>query len=212
MASKDTLAGRLKELRKKHGHTQSDLGALLHVDKMTVSGWETRKKEPSFEMLDKIAETYHVSVSSLFSAGDETSLPAVAYTQAEVFRCVCALAASQYFSSAEIQPSIVTDEDGWEHTVGQNIVLSLCNANTEGSNYIVNKQLYDRCTAALSLAKVRKTGAMTDAIFESAVNGVVSSIAEKEASRRETVRGNIINGTNNDEIDDDETDDDELPF
>lgn len=184
MASKDTLAENIKELRKKSGHTQSDLGKLLCVDKMTVSGWETRKKEPSFEMLDKIAEIYHVSVSSLFSSGGETSLPAVAYTQAEVFRCVCALAASPYFSSAEIQPSVTTDEDGWEHTVGQNIVLSLYNANTEGSKYTVNQRLYDRCTAALSLAKVYRTGTMTGSIFESAVKGVIASIAEKETSQR----------------------------
>ena len=198
MGSKDILAGNIRGLRKKNNHTQEDLGKLLNVDKMTVSGWETQRKEPSFEMLDKIAEIYHVSVSSLFSNGDESIHSAVADTQAEVFRCICALAASRYFSRADLEehPASVSPA-GYQKEAVQTLVFTLSNWACYGFRNGTPSMFQQRCKAAVSLAEVLKTGAMSNSIYASAVNGIVASISEKDQPT----------GTDTEAIGDDE-----LPF
>ena len=56
---------RLKELRIKHRLTQDELGNVLKVTKSCISCYEKGIREPSLDMLIKIAEYFKVSVDYL---------------------------------------------------------------------------------------------------------------------------------------------------
>ena len=56
---------RLKELRKNHMTTQEELAKYLGVGRPTIAGYETKGKQPSFEILDKIADFFNVSIDYL---------------------------------------------------------------------------------------------------------------------------------------------------
>lgn len=56
---------RLKELRKQKGLTQEEFGNIIHVNKMTYNGYENENREPSIEILCKIADYYNVSLDYL---------------------------------------------------------------------------------------------------------------------------------------------------
>ncbi|WEK56244.1 MAG: helix-turn-helix transcriptional regulator [Candidatus Cohnella colombiensis] len=53
--SVDDFPEKLKEIRKKHSMTQSDLAEKLDVTQQTVSGMEKGKIEPSLKVLGAIA-------------------------------------------------------------------------------------------------------------------------------------------------------------
>lgn len=55
----------LKELREDKHHTQADLANLLGVAKSTVSNWEQKKCEPSFEQLCRICDIYNATADYL---------------------------------------------------------------------------------------------------------------------------------------------------
>lgn len=52
------FAENLKSLRKNANMTQGQLAKLLDVDQRTVSAWENKVCEPSFEMLSKLCEIF----------------------------------------------------------------------------------------------------------------------------------------------------------
>ena len=47
---------RLREVRQERGFTQQQLAALLQVNQITISTWERGTREPSIEMIKKIAK------------------------------------------------------------------------------------------------------------------------------------------------------------
>jgi len=55
----------VKKLRVKKGWTQVQLSQILGVTAKTISFYETGEREPSREMLIKLAETFGVSVDKL---------------------------------------------------------------------------------------------------------------------------------------------------
>lgn len=55
----------LKELRLERNMKQEDLAKLLGINKNTISKYETGKREPSIDMLIKIADIFDVSVDYL---------------------------------------------------------------------------------------------------------------------------------------------------
>ena len=65
MADVNRLGNNIRNLRKAHGETQEQLGAILHVEKNTVSYYECGRSEPSEETLTRIAKHYMVSVEEL---------------------------------------------------------------------------------------------------------------------------------------------------
>lgn len=60
-----TLGYRLKSLRKNMQLTGEEFGAKMNVSKPTVSLWESDKRTPNAEMLQKIANFFDVSVDYL---------------------------------------------------------------------------------------------------------------------------------------------------
>ena len=56
---------KLKEIRIDKGMTQMQLAAKLDVTDAAIRGWENGGKEPSYEILCKIAKIFDVSVGQL---------------------------------------------------------------------------------------------------------------------------------------------------
>jgi transcriptional regulator with XRE-family HTH domain len=61
------IGRKLEALRSNVGLQQDDVAKKLNVSKATVSNWERDKREPAYEMLDKLAELYKTTVSEIFS-------------------------------------------------------------------------------------------------------------------------------------------------
>jgi len=69
----DTFGDRLRELRKKKKLNQKDLGKLLGVAESTISMYERNGRQPDFDMQEKIANFFNVSIDYLVR-GKESSL------------------------------------------------------------------------------------------------------------------------------------------
>lgn len=52
---------RIKELREKKGITQKELANALNVTQTAITYWETGKREPSAEIIEKIADYFNVT-------------------------------------------------------------------------------------------------------------------------------------------------------
>lgn len=61
---------RLKGLRNKRGMTQQKLSEFLDVGRATVAGYETKGKEPSFDILLKLSNIFNVSTDYLLGNVD----------------------------------------------------------------------------------------------------------------------------------------------
>lgn len=68
-----TLGCRLKSLRKNMQLTGEEFGAKMNVSKPTVSLWESDKRTPNAEMLQKIANFFDVSVDYLLIGKTNTT-------------------------------------------------------------------------------------------------------------------------------------------
>ena len=62
---------RLKELRIKNNMTQKNLAEKLNVTQTAINYWENGKREPSLEVLIKLAEFFQVSVDYLINSKTE---------------------------------------------------------------------------------------------------------------------------------------------
>lgn len=58
---------KLKHLRENKNLLQKDLGDKLGVTSQTISGWEIDRTRPDYEMLQKIASLFDVSIDYLLS-------------------------------------------------------------------------------------------------------------------------------------------------
>ena len=59
------LGYRLRELRKDNNMSQEELGKLIGVTKVSVSGYEKGTRVPSMEVLNKILDIFHISADYL---------------------------------------------------------------------------------------------------------------------------------------------------
>ena len=55
------LSNKLKELRHQKNISQSELAKYLDVAQQSVGKWEKDITRPSFEMLEKLADFFHVT-------------------------------------------------------------------------------------------------------------------------------------------------------
>ena len=61
---------RLKELREEKKLLQKQLATELGVSQVTIARWETNSREPSIDMLMKIAKLFGVSIDYLVGMED----------------------------------------------------------------------------------------------------------------------------------------------
>lgn len=59
------LGRRIRQLRSKHGWTQQQLADMTGIGRVHVSELENGKREAGLRMLERIADTFEISVSDL---------------------------------------------------------------------------------------------------------------------------------------------------
>lgn len=67
------FADRLKELRNEKNITQVQLAELLGVSNGTVAMWETGKREPNYEMLNKLSEIFDKNIGYIIGYSNDAS-------------------------------------------------------------------------------------------------------------------------------------------
>lgn len=166
MTIKDVFIHNLRMYRENAGLTQADLAKKLNLNPVTVSGWETGRKEPGFSVLEEMAAVYGIDVSDFFSDPAIMKIPQ-AETQADYILLVAALAASPYTQSVTLS----NDSEN-----GQSIRLNL--------GHFRNQDLIRKCEGALSLVKMRTEGILSIPLYESALRGVVNDIRSDEKRKK----------------------------
>ncbi len=78
------LGQKIRELRRKNKLTQSQLANMLHVTSGSVGMWETDKREPDLQMLNKIATQFNVSIDYLLGK-DEPGVINKSYSRIPVY-------------------------------------------------------------------------------------------------------------------------------
>ena len=66
-----TFSGRLQQLRKNRGLTQTEFGSLFRLSKQTISGYEKGDSSPPIETLEKFADYFSVSTDYLLGRDDK---------------------------------------------------------------------------------------------------------------------------------------------
>lgn len=61
---------RLKYLRMQDKLTQTELGNALDIAKSTISMYESGKREPDFETIEKFADYFNVDMATFFPSGE----------------------------------------------------------------------------------------------------------------------------------------------
>ena len=100
----------LKILRSRRKETQAEVAAVLGIDRTTYAKYESGASEPSFEMLQKLAKHFYVSVPFLMGV-DDLSSPAKG-VKIPVYRAVAAgipiEAIEDIVDFEEIEPELAT--------------------------------------------------------------------------------------------------------
>ena len=60
-----SIAENIKNLRRRHGLSQAEFGAIAGVTDKAVSTWETGTKEPRMGAIQRLADHFHISKSDI---------------------------------------------------------------------------------------------------------------------------------------------------
>ncbi len=66
-----TYGERIAELREKHGLTQEELAKILGIKRASLSHYEKNRRVPDYEVLNKIADYFQVTVDYLIGRTDD---------------------------------------------------------------------------------------------------------------------------------------------
>lgn len=78
------LGKRIKELRNRHKLTQTELAEKVGVTKSTVAAYENDSRQPSYEVLIKMAEVFKVSIDSLLLNRSENTIDVSGLNQDQI--------------------------------------------------------------------------------------------------------------------------------
>lgn len=76
-----SFAERLKELRKANGYTQVTLAETLGISKGTVAMWETGKRTPDYETINRLSDMFDRRIDYILGYSDDDSSPKLAMEQ-----------------------------------------------------------------------------------------------------------------------------------
>ena len=74
---------RLKELREKAGYSQQGFADAIGVKQSTVGNWEAGAREPKFEIMERLADFFGVSVDYLLGKTDDPTPSSTEMTEEE---------------------------------------------------------------------------------------------------------------------------------
>ena len=66
----------VKSLRLERGWSQQEVADRAGLNKMTISQYENGKRKPSFEVIEALAEIFHVDMNYLLGYTDKIEKPA----------------------------------------------------------------------------------------------------------------------------------------
>lgn len=69
------FSNKLYQLRKDSGMTQAQLAARLEISQSSVAMYESGDREPSFEMLECIADLFNINMRDLVGGANEQPAP-----------------------------------------------------------------------------------------------------------------------------------------
>ena len=75
----------VKQLRLERGMTQQELANMVGLTKVTISQYETGKRKPSFEMIEALADVFHVDMNYLLGFTDKISRPSGDQTDDKIY-------------------------------------------------------------------------------------------------------------------------------
>ncbi len=70
-----SFADMLTYLRKRAGHSQTELADKLKISRSAIGMYESGKREPDFETLEALADTFNVNMDTLLGKASDSSLP-----------------------------------------------------------------------------------------------------------------------------------------
>lgn len=76
-----SFAERLKELRKANGYTQVTLAEALGLSKGTVAMWETGKRTPDYETINRMSDMFDRRIDYILGYSDDDSSPKLTVEQ-----------------------------------------------------------------------------------------------------------------------------------
>lgn len=103
-----TIGEQIKNYRKAAGLTQKKLGELSSTSERTIQQYESGKRQPRIEQLQKIADTLNVPVSSLLGTVQHSKTFWTAYLDEKLKQIGCSI---DYYAEDEIIGIIFPD--GW---------------------------------------------------------------------------------------------------
>lgn len=74
----------IKKLRKENRYTQSELAILLGVTKSTIASYENDSRQPSYEVLIKLADVFHVSIDNIILGSTDRVLKVNTLTEEQI--------------------------------------------------------------------------------------------------------------------------------
>ncbi len=86
-----TIGEKIKSYRKAAGLTQKKLGELSDTSESTIKQYESGKRQPRIEQLQKIADTLNVSVSSLLGTVQHNDCFWTAYLDGKLKQIGCSI-------------------------------------------------------------------------------------------------------------------------
>lgn len=75
-----------KQLRKRSGYTQSELGKLLKISKSTICMYELGERMPDYDMMKSISNIFNVTMDYLYEKETNTGLTETERLLLELFR------------------------------------------------------------------------------------------------------------------------------
>lgn len=79
----ETFGNRIRRLREEKNLKQEQVAVILRVNRKAVSHYENDLREPSFEILIKMAELYHVQTDYLLGIDNSRMIQAAGLTDKE---------------------------------------------------------------------------------------------------------------------------------
>jgi len=78
------LHDEIRRLRTAHGFSQVELADRLGVSKQSVPNWENNNIQPSVEMLERLADAFHVTTDELLGRAAAAQLDVSGLTERQV--------------------------------------------------------------------------------------------------------------------------------
>ena len=90
----------VKSLRLERGWSQQEVADRAGLNKMTISQYENGKRKPSFEVIEALAEIFHVDMNYLLGYTDKIEKPAGDETDPAALVLESYIPADDYFICA----------------------------------------------------------------------------------------------------------------